>query len=103
MSSQRNASEMGAIVCRCEGLTWAAVQRALEQFQPTSLRELKLVTRWGMGICQGRTCRPFMAGVPLSDGETTEPSGLSLHVPYKAVALSSLVDEGGQDNAWRPT
>ncbi|NMP21422.1 (2Fe-2S)-binding protein [Sulfobacillus harzensis] len=100
MRSQENVSaSTDLVVCRCEWVTWGVVQQALESFQPTSLRELKLVTRWGMGMCQGRVCRPLMACVHLPDGDTGGPPGLSPRIPYKPVAMSALFSEGGQEDA----
>ena len=44
------------IVCRCEGVTYATLRHAVETTQSTGLRSLKLLTRAGLGACQGRTC-----------------------------------------------
>lgn len=42
------------LVCRCEDIPWVAVD---PQAGP---RQTKLLTRCGMGLCQGRTCMPAL-------------------------------------------
>ena len=42
-------------ICRCEGIKYSALKNALENGF-TSMSELKLKTRVGMGPCQGRYC-----------------------------------------------
>ena len=45
-----------AVVCRCEEVTAWTLRRVASQTATTSLRSLKLTTRAGLGICQGRIC-----------------------------------------------
>lgn len=80
-------------VCRCEGVSWGQVQEAMVAFRPTSLRQLKLVTRWGMGMCQGRVCRPLMAATGLSDAESPE-RGVRVRIPIKPLGMAAF---GGGD------
>lgn len=77
------------VVCRCEHLTWDAIEEAMAMFQPTSLRQLKLVTRWGMGICQGRMCRPIMAAFEQRE-ENASLGALAVRPPFKPVSLGTL-------------
>ncbi len=44
------------LVCRCEEVSFGALCRTAESTGSTSLRALKLSTRAGLGICQGRVC-----------------------------------------------
>ena len=44
------------IICRCEEITRAELKAAIEDGALT-MNELKRLTRAGMGLCQGRTCR----------------------------------------------
>ncbi len=44
------------VVCRCEEVTAEAVQRALAERGATDARQVKQLTRAGMGWCQGRVC-----------------------------------------------
>ncbi|MCP3798199.1 NAD(P)/FAD-dependent oxidoreductase [Allokutzneria sp. A3M-2-11 16] len=55
------------IICRCESVGYGALRRAVEQRQPADLRTLKLVSRVGLGRCQGRMCGRAVAeltGIP---------------------------------------
>ncbi|WP_037680903.1 NAD(P)/FAD-dependent oxidoreductase [Streptomyces griseus] len=53
----------GTLVCRCEEVTAGAVRRAVGELGAGDLRTVKLLTRAGMGWCQGRMCAPGVAGV----------------------------------------
>jgi D-hydroxyproline dehydrogenase subunit alpha len=44
------------LVCRCEEVTVGSVRRAVRDLGATDPRSVKLLTRTGMGWCQGRTC-----------------------------------------------
>ena len=44
------------IVCRCEEVTFGTLRATAESTGSRSLRALKLSTRAGLGICQGRVC-----------------------------------------------
>src|SRR5687768_9732651 len=49
------------IVCRCEDVYLDEVQGSLADADgAVSAHELKLQTRAGMGVCQGRTCGPLI-------------------------------------------
>ncbi len=43
-------------VCRCEEVTAGAVRTAVGELGAGDSRTVKLLTRAGMGWCQGRTC-----------------------------------------------
>ncbi|MEE1837843.1 FAD/NAD(P)-dependent oxidoreductase [Streptomyces sp. SP17KL33] len=51
------------VVCRCEEVTAGAVRGAVEELGAGDLRTVKLLTRAGMGWCQGRMCGPAVAGI----------------------------------------
>jgi NADPH-dependent 2,4-dienoyl-CoA reductase/sulfur reductase-like enzyme len=51
------------LVCRCEEVPAGAVREAVAELGATDLRTVKLLTRAGMGWCQGRVCAPGVAGV----------------------------------------
>jgi hypothetical protein len=44
------------LVCRCEEVTAGTVRRAVRELGATDPRAVKLLTRTGMGWCQGRIC-----------------------------------------------
>ncbi|MEW2512654.1 FAD-dependent oxidoreductase [Streptomyces sp. NPDC046870] len=59
------------VVCRCEEVTAGEVRGAVESLGAGDLRTVKLLTRAGMGWCQGRMCAPAVAGLtgcPLTAG-----------------------------------
>ena len=61
------------VLCRCEEVTAASVREAVSELGATDLRTVKLLTRAGMGWCQGRICGPGVAGVsgcPLTPAST---------------------------------
>ncbi|MER6350409.1 NAD(P)/FAD-dependent oxidoreductase [Streptomyces sp. NPDC001634] len=51
------------VVCRCEEVPARAVRAAVEELGAGDLRTVKLLTRAGMGWCQGRMCGPAVAGI----------------------------------------
>ncbi|MFJ7077177.1 FAD-dependent oxidoreductase [Streptomyces sp. NPDC098781] len=51
------------LVCRCEEVTAGAVREAVDRLGAGDLRTVKLLTRAGMGWCQGRVCEPAVAGL----------------------------------------
>jgi NADPH-dependent 2,4-dienoyl-CoA reductase/sulfur reductase-like enzyme len=44
------------IICRCEEVSFERLCSAVDASQSAGLRSLKLLTRAGLGICQGRVC-----------------------------------------------
>lgn len=59
------------VVCRCEEVTAGEVRGAVGSLGAGDLRTVKLLTRAGMGWCQGRMCAPAVAGLsgcPLTAG-----------------------------------
>ncbi|MCX4750172.1 FAD-dependent oxidoreductase [Kitasatospora sp. NBC_01287] len=48
-------------VCRCEEVPLARITEAVEELGATDARTVKLLTRAGMGWCQGRMCGPAVA------------------------------------------
>ncbi|MFI6334065.1 FAD-dependent oxidoreductase [Streptomyces sp. NPDC050535] len=51
------------VVCRCEEVTGGAIREAVGQLGAGDVRTVKLLTRAGMGWCQGRICEPAVAGL----------------------------------------
>lgn len=44
------------VICRCEEVTLGTIRTTAKRTESQSLRSLKLSTRAGLGICQGRMC-----------------------------------------------
>ncbi|BBC31292.1 hypothetical protein SGFS_025860 [Streptomyces graminofaciens] len=51
------------VVCRCEEVTAGSVREAVGELGAGDLRTVKLLTRAGMGWCQGRMCGAAVAGI----------------------------------------
>jgi NADPH-dependent 2,4-dienoyl-CoA reductase/sulfur reductase-like enzyme len=51
------------VVCRCEEVTGGAIREAVDGLGAGDVRTVKLLTRAGMGWCQGRICGPAVAGL----------------------------------------
>ncbi|MGW7427097.1 FAD/NAD(P)-dependent oxidoreductase [Streptomyces sp. NPDC054813] len=77
------------VVCRCEEVPAAAVREAVEKLGATDLRTVKLLTRAGMGWCQGRICAPGVAGVA---GCAAGPAKRSFARPVPLAALAKEPD-----------
>jgi len=84
------------IVCRCEELTRAEVETGLT-FGGTDIRTLKVMTRLGMGPCQGCMCWPAAARwIAARTGRSSAEVGpLSVRPPLTPVSLGDLAREPG--------
>lgn len=60
-------------VCRCEEVTAGAVREAVDAYGARDARTAKLLTRAGMGWCQGRVCGAAVACLAAGD-EPASPS-----------------------------
>jgi hypothetical protein len=82
------------VVCRCEELTRAEVEDGIAA-GGTDLRTLKVMTRLGMGPCQGRMCWPAAARLLAArTGQSVEEAGpLSARPPVLPVTLGSLCQQ----------
>lgn len=80
------------IICRCEEVTIDDIQDAINAGATTS-QEMKMATRAGMGLCQGRICRPLLeAMLPTFYKESDDsPSQLTFHQPVRPVSLAKIV------------
>ncbi|WP_420802540.1 FAD-dependent oxidoreductase [Streptomyces cavernae] len=83
------------VVCRCEEVTGGAV-RAAVGLGAGDLRTVKLLTRAGMGWCQGRMCAPAVAGLT---GCRLEPSRRPFARP---VPLGVLAQDPDHPSASEP-
>lgn len=59
-------------------------------------KELKLRTRAGMGMCQGRTCRPLLEKIIslYTNQSIPDSSGLTYNNPIRPVTLAALSKSG---------
>ncbi|HEU4675352.1 MAG TPA: FAD-dependent oxidoreductase, partial [Motilibacteraceae bacterium] len=89
----RERLEPSTIVCRCEEVTTERLRDAVDRSGASDGRSAKLLSRVGMGWCQGRFCG-FAASCLVSEwtGESYDPSGTAerpLAVPVPLAALAA--------------
>ena len=87
------------LLCRCEEVSIAAVRHAVQELGATDLRSIKLLTRVGMGWCQGRICSAATAalaadltGVQPSPADITAQQRRPLAQPVPLGILAQLDD-----------
>lgn len=88
------AADADTVVCRCEDVTRGELDAALDAGLVLP-RGLKMATRAGMGLCQGRTCAPaiqHLAALRTSGdvGDVPQPSVRLPLRPVPAAALGAL-------------
>lgn len=82
-------------VCRCEEITFAQITDVLQTHPHlTSLDAIKLMTRVGMGLCQGRYCErtlykmaETMIGAPFNEEQFTD------RFPVKSITINDLFNK----------
>lgn len=86
------------IICRCEEITLGDLQELAKKYN-SSAREIKLLSRAGMGFCGGRTCRPAIDRI-LTDITKENPSDdlpLKVAPPVRPISLTDLGGIGKDD------
>lgn len=80
------------IICRCEEVSIEDIQDAIAAGASNS-QEMKMSTRAGMGMCQGRLCRPLLeALLPANHMESVHSaSQLTFHQPVRPISLAKIV------------
>jgi len=80
-------------ICRCEGIKYSTLKNALENGF-TSMSELKLKTRVGMGPCQGRYCGQIVldilkhnCGVQIKESDFFTP-----RIPFIPLNIENLME-----------
>lgn len=89
------------LACRCEEVQFADVQAAIDE-GARDLQAVKLLTRLGMGACQGRNCAPHVGmHLCLATGRCAADVGrINPRPPLKPVTLGVLAAmEGVADTA----
>lgn len=76
-----------AVVCRCEEVPAGRVREAVGELGARDARTVKLLTRAGMGWCQGRMCGPAVAALA---GEEPAPDRRPLSCPVPLRQLAEL-------------
>ncbi|MGK3941110.1 FAD-dependent oxidoreductase [Streptomyces caeruleatus] len=86
------------VVCRCEEVSAGAVREAVRELGAGDLRTVKLLTRAGMGWCQGRVCGPGVAGVAGCAG-TPGRRPFARPVPLGVLARAGETEGPGRPDA----
>jgi NAD(P)H-nitrite reductase large subunit len=87
----------GTVVCRCEEVTRAELERAIDASDDVSV--VKGLTRAGMGLCQGRNCaRQVAALIAARHGrELADVPYGTARSPVRPVPIGAIADETVQD------
>ena len=90
------------VVCRCEEVTAGRLREAVDELGVTDLRTAKLLTRCGMGWCQGRICGEAVsrivgsgfASAPVGPAGTAspDPADVASRPVAVPIRLSTLLD-----------
>ncbi|MDR9751468.1 FAD-dependent oxidoreductase [Pseudomonas sp. SZMC_28357] len=85
------AAKDGCLVCRCEEVSFATLQQALDDGIST-VGAIKRHTRIGMGRCQGRYCAPLLDDkvCAMTGVQRHELSGFAPRLPVKPVTIAEL-------------
>ena len=87
----KSTKEQKKLVCRCEEVTEEEVRQAIRDGAKT-LREIKMITRAGMGLCQGRTCSKIISRILAEETgisiDKIEPAGY--RPPLRPITISAL-------------
>ena len=78
------------VVCRCEEVTLGDIRRAIAA-GADSVRDIKLRTHAGMGVCQGMTCRRNIERILREAGIDVDPCGTTQRFPVRPVGIDDLV------------
>ncbi|MET9373846.1 NAD(P)/FAD-dependent oxidoreductase [Streptomyces sp. NPDC002992] len=87
-------------VCRCEEVTAGSVRHAVTELGARDGRTAKLLTRAGMGWCQGRMCGTAVACLAARDGVPEPPAERRpFATPVPLSALAALDEPDGEPPA----
>ena len=87
------------VICRCEEVTFEAIQEAIKEDTNNDINDIKRMTRIGMGRCQGRMCMPVLLEIM---GRHQGPNfagygSLRPRPPVKPVSLEVLAGNPEQE------
>ena len=83
------------IICRCEEATEKEVLEAIRA-GAKSLNDIKRMTRAGMGLCQGQTCRRLVSGLLQKHGGsngTPFPQPFTVRPPVRPLTVGELAQD----------
>ena len=83
-------------VCRCEEVTLAEIRQAIAQ-GADSVRDIKLRTHAGMGVCQGMTCRRNIERILREAGLDPRPCETTQLFPVRLANIDVLSRMAGEE------
>jgi NADPH-dependent 2,4-dienoyl-CoA reductase/sulfur reductase-like enzyme len=90
---QVEAIAPGTVVCRCEDVTRAEVDAAIDD-GARELNQIKSWTRCGMGPCQGRMCADTIGAIVAARLGSREAAGAwTARAPFRPLDVQSLTGE----------
>ncbi|HVK23526.1 MAG TPA: FAD-dependent oxidoreductase [Actinokineospora sp.] len=82
------------LVCRCEEVSLGALRTSLDHYQALGVRSLKLTSRVGLGLCQGRVCGRAAAELAAGiTGGTYDPAATAKRPLAAPLRLSELAEK----------
>ncbi len=87
-------SDQEVVVCRCEEITESEIRAAIQAGAHTN-DAVKLQTRAGMGLCQGRTCSSLIAQLIRDETgiQFDELPPSSKRIPLRPIELSLFIQD----------
>jgi NADPH-dependent 2,4-dienoyl-CoA reductase/sulfur reductase-like enzyme len=91
------------IVCRCEEVSWSEARQSIE-YGGCDFRTLKVMTRLGMGTCQGRFCWPSMSRLVACHNQCSvdRVGPASPQSPVRPISLGALASMPVADDRIEP-
>ncbi|MEH1126088.1 FAD/NAD(P)-dependent oxidoreductase [Micromonospora sp. CPCC 206061] len=84
------------VLCRCERVTVGRARADVLRYGIDDVRALKLLTRVGMGMCQGRMCgRTALALLRAETGQAPDPVAFAWRPFVFPIPLGTLAEGGG--------
>ncbi|MDQ0167972.1 FAD-dependent oxidoreductase [Bacillus horti] len=82
-------------VCRCEEVSYRSIEDTLQEHSHvSSMNAVKLMTRCGMGLCQGRYCERTLQEIASHQwGEKAVGDSLTARFPVKPVTIKQMVKQ----------
>jgi thioredoxin reductase len=82
------------VVCRCEEVRFDAIRAAVTELGARDARAVKLLTRAGMGWCQGRICAQSVASMSGTPPSADALAAMARRALAQPVLLGDLAEEG---------
>uniref|UniRef100_M1Q2B6 Protein containing BFD-like [2Fe-2S]-binding region domain protein n=1 Tax=uncultured organism TaxID=155900 RepID=M1Q2B6_9ZZZZ len=97
MEAENENQKNDYLICRCQEVTRSEIQECIDR-GITTLRGIKIRTKAGMGLCQGKTCSRLITKMLIENGikpETIEPA--QVRPPLRALKIDKLI-AGAEEN-----